>query len=71
MLGLEAAAAAETTMQEYLPALVPLTLGLGAFAVGLIFALRERNSHKSRKLKREETQQELDDDASVRSHKIG
>ncbi len=47
-------------MQEYLPALVPLTLGLSAFPVGLIFALRERNASKLRDHKRKEEQQELD-----------
>ena len=61
-------------MQEYLPALVPLTVGLGAFAVGIIFALRERNLSKLSKVKRGGTQQEFDfsgGDASVRSRKIG
>jgi hypothetical protein len=33
-------------MQEYLPALLPLAIGLGAFAVGIIFALRERNERR-------------------------
>lgn len=37
-------------MQEYWPALLPLVIGLSAFAVGLIFALRERNTLESRKL---------------------
>jgi hypothetical protein len=38
-------------MQDYLPALLLLTIGLGAFAVGMIFALRERNSQQWRKLR--------------------
>ena len=48
-------------MQEYLPALLPLTLGLGAFAVGLVFALRERNARrgKMRESKSNQTQPEL------------
>jgi hypothetical protein len=29
-------------MQEYLPALVPAVLGAGAFAIGMLFAVRER-----------------------------
>ena len=62
-------------MQEYLPALVPLTLGLGAFAVGLIFALRERNASKLRNRKREDAQLELDLEgggaAPARSRQIG
>jgi hypothetical protein len=62
-------------MQEYLPALVPLTLGLGAFAIGLLFALRERNASKLRNRKREGMHQELDlgggSDASARSRQIG
>ena len=33
-------------MQEYLPALLPLTLGVAAFVVGLVFALRERNERR-------------------------
>jgi len=37
-------------MQEYWPALLPLVIGLSAFAVGMLFALRERNSVESRKL---------------------
>ena len=37
-------------MQEYWPALLPLILGLSAFAVGMVFALRERRSLDSRKL---------------------
>jgi hypothetical protein len=45
-------------MQEYLPALLPLVIGLGAFAVGIVFALRERR--QLRDLKREEMQRELD-----------
>ncbi len=40
----------DATMQEYWPALLPLVIGLSAFAVGLIFALYERNSLESRKL---------------------
>jgi hypothetical protein len=40
----------DATMQEYWPALLPLVIGLGAFAVGLIFALRERTTLESRKL---------------------
>ena len=40
----------ESMMQEYWPALLPLVIGLSAFAVGLIFALRERNTLESRKL---------------------
>jgi len=40
----------DATMQEYWPAILPLVIGLTAFAVGLIFALRERNTLKSRKL---------------------
>ena len=50
-------------MQEYLPALLPLAIGLAAFAVGLVFALRERNERmwrQLRDLKHEQTQQELD-----------
>jgi|HubBroStandDraft_1064217.scaffolds.fasta_scaffold249639_2 hypothetical protein len=50
-------------MQEFLPALLPLTVGLSAFAVGIIFALRERNGQEWRKLrdlKREQIQHELD-----------
>jgi hypothetical protein len=50
-------------MQEYLPALLPLAIGLGAFAVGIVFALRERNERmwrQLRDLKREQMQQELD-----------
>jgi Kef-type K+ transport system membrane component KefB len=56
-------------MQEYLPALLPLTIGLGAFAVGIIFALRERNERmwrQLRDLKREQMQQELDFDNAPR-----
>ncbi len=47
-------------MQEYLPALLPLVIGLSAFAVGLIFALHERNAKESRKheLVREQMQHE-------------
>jgi hypothetical protein len=37
-------------MEEYWPALLPLVIGLSAFAVGLIFALCERNTLVSRKL---------------------
>ncbi len=37
-------------MQEYWPALLPLVLGLSAFAVGMIFASRERSSLDSRRL---------------------
>jgi hypothetical protein len=51
----------ESTMQEYWPALLPLVIGLSAFAVGLIFALRERNTLESRKLhdlEREQIQNE-------------
>jgi len=40
----------ESTMQEYWPALLPLVIGLSAFAVGMIFALHERNTLESRKL---------------------
>ena len=56
-------------MQEYLPALLPLAIGLGAFAVGIIFALRERNERmwrQLRDLKREQMQQELDFDTAPR-----
>jgi Kef-type K+ transport system membrane component KefB len=56
-------------MQEYLPALLPLAIGLGAFAVGMIFALRERNERmwrQLRDLKREQMQQELDFDNAPR-----
>ena len=48
-------------MQEYWPALLPLVIGLSAFAVGLIFVLRERNTLESRKLndlQREQIQNE-------------
>ena len=45
-------------MQEYWPALLPLVTGLSAFAVGLIFALRERNTLQSRKLHRDQIQNE-------------
>ena len=51
----------DATMQEYWPALLPLVIGLSAFAVGLIFALRERNTLESRKLhdlEREQIQSE-------------
>jgi|HubBroStandDraft_2_1064218.scaffolds.fasta_scaffold3352925_1 hypothetical protein len=51
----------ESTMQEYWPALLPLVIGLSAFAVGLIFVLRERNTLESRKLndlQREQIQNE-------------
>jgi hypothetical protein len=51
----------ESTMQEYWPALLPLVIGLSAFAVGLLFALRERNALESRKLddlQREQIQKE-------------
>ncbi len=37
-------------MQEYWPALLPLVIGLLAFAVGMLFALHERNTLESRKL---------------------
>ena len=47
-------------MQEYLPALVPLTLGLCAFVVGMIFTLRERKASKLRNQKRDHAQLELD-----------
>jgi hypothetical protein len=40
----------ESTMQEYWPAMLPLVVGLSALAVGLIFALRGRNTLESRKL---------------------
>jgi hypothetical protein len=48
----------EATMQEYLPALLPLVIGLSAFAVGMIFALRERNTqgHRLHDVEREQTQ---------------
>ena len=47
-------------MQEYLPALLPLVIGLSAFAVGLIFAVCERKARESRKheLGREQMQYE-------------
>ena len=48
-------------MQEYWPAILPLVIGLSAFTVGLIFALRERNTLESRKLhdlEREQIQSE-------------
>jgi hypothetical protein len=47
-------------MQEYWPALLPLVIGLSAFAVGMLFALRERNirQHRLNDLEREQTQQE-------------
>jgi hypothetical protein len=47
-------------MQEYWPALLPLVIGLSAFAVGVIFALRERNTLSSRmqSSNREQTQHE-------------
>ena len=46
-------------MQEYWPALSPLVIGLIAFAVVMLFALRERNTLESREvnnLQREQTQ---------------
>ena len=48
-------------MQEYWPALLPLVIGLSAFAVRMIFALGERNTLESRNLRnleREQTQHE-------------
>jgi hypothetical protein len=47
----------EATMEEYWPALLPLVIGLSAFAVGMIFALRERNTVESRKLHNQEREQ--------------
>jgi hypothetical protein len=47
----------ESTMQEYWPALLPLVIGLSALAVGMIFALRERNTLESRKLRNLERDQ--------------
>jgi hypothetical protein len=44
-------------MQEYWPALLPLAIGLSAFAVGLIFAWRERITLESRKLQNLEREQ--------------
>jgi hypothetical protein len=44
-------------MQEYWPALLPLVIGLTAFAVGLIFAMHERNTLESRKLHNLEREQ--------------
>jgi len=50
-------------MQEYWPALLPLVIGLIAFALGMLFALRERNTLESRKvnnLQREQIQNDPD-----------
>jgi hypothetical protein len=62
-------------MQEYLPALAPLTIGLCAFVVGMIFALRERKASKLRNQRREHAQLELDLEsgaaAPARSRQIG
>ena len=49
--------AMEATMQEYWPALLPLVIGLSAFAVGMLFVLRERNTVESRKLHNLEREQ--------------
>ena len=44
-------------MQEYWPAILPLVIGSIAFAVGMLFALRERTTLESRKLHNLEREQ--------------